>query len=58
MKETEVKNKKGAAKKTSRKDEPVIIPLEFEEALEVLLKTKPIDNKKIEEKRKSNGKGL
>lgn len=48
----EVKNKKGVARKASRKDEPVVIPLEFEEALEVLLKTKPIDNKKIEEKSK------
>ncbi len=49
----EPSNKKHKPAKTSGKDEPIVIPYDFEETLERLLNTKPIDNKKLEEKTKS-----
>ncbi len=45
--------KKREKQKTPRKDESIVIPYDFEETLERLLNTKPIDNKKLEEKTKS-----
>lgn len=53
MMSKESNNKKREQKNTSRKDEPIVIPYDFEETLERLLNTKPIENKKLEEKTKS-----
>jgi hypothetical protein len=43
-------------KKPSRKDEPLVIPLDFEETLEALLQAKPPEKKKPIKKEKPEKK--